>query len=228
MKHWLFFLILLPFSVSAQVNPGPRIKALGSMGAAIQDIWSIHSNPAGIASITKFSISAAYEREHFNPDLSRQSAVIILPHRNNAFGLSFQNYGFSVYNEQRVGLAYAKNFGEKVFAALNFNYHLLTIEQYGKADGYSFELGLLYRIGDNFMIGAHIANPSDGGYNDASNAIIPVYMEFGASYRFTNKLLLNSGVKKYLNSSADLALGLEYNLAGWLAVRGGATVNPFM
>jgi hypothetical protein len=228
MKRCLFLLVFLPFSISAQIGPGPRITALGSIGAALQDTWSIQSNPAGIASIRKVSIATSYESEYFNPDLSRQSVMIILPHKKNVYGINVHNYGFSVFNEQRVGFAYAKIFGEAIFAALSFNYHLLSLHQYGSADSYSFELGLQYRFGDNLFVGAHIANPNASKYNAVSNALIPVYLEFGASYRFTNELLLNTGVKKYLNSSADFAIGLEYSLAGWLAARGGVTVNPFM
>jgi hypothetical protein len=49
----------------------------------------------------------------------------------------------------------------------------------------------------------------------------------GAVYKFTDKVLLNSGVTKTLKSVTDLRCGLEYAVVNWLAFRGGLGVNPF-
>src|ERR1035437_9859508 len=101
----LYLLLIFPLSLSGQINPGPRITALGMTGVALQGAWSLQSNQAGLASISKPVASVAYKSEFFNPDLSTQSAVIVYPDKGNVFGLSFQSYGFSVYNEQRIGIA---------------------------------------------------------------------------------------------------------------------------
>src|SRR5690606_29521659 len=55
---------------------------------------------------------------------------------------------------------------------------------------------------------------------------IPVKMEFGIAYRFTDKLLLHSAFSKTLSSDADAGIGLEYAIAEWLALRGGLSANP--
>jgi len=226
-RHSLYFLLISPLSLLGQVNPGPRITALGMTGVALQDAWSLQSNQAGLAAIKKPVASAAYKSEFFNPDLSTQSAVIVYPDKGNVFGLSFQKYGFSAYNEQRIGIAYAKNFGNTLFVALDFNYHQVKIQQYGSAQTYSFELGLQYLPDDKLVIGGHISNPNLSNYNQELNAVIPASIEFGASYRFTEKLLLNSGIAKTLNSTADVRAGLEYAVISWLDFRGGFSANPF-
>lgn len=220
------YLLLTSIAVNAQVNAGPRITALGGSGVALQDTWSLQSNQAGIGALKKPVVSVAYEREFFNPELSRQSALLVLPYRNNSFGLSFQNYGFSVYNEQRAGFSYCRNFGDVLFAALSFNFHQLKIQQYGSARTYSVEFGLQYSINDKLLFGTHISNPSRSSYSEQAGAV-PVSMEFGASYKFSDNVLFNSGLVKILNSNLDLRTGLEYWMAGWLAVRGGISVNPF-
>jgi len=226
-RHSLCFLLIFPFGLYGQVNPGPRITALGMTGVALQDAWSLQANQAGLAAIKKPIAAVAYKSEFFNPDLSTQSAVIVYPANGNVFGLSFQSYGFSAYNEQRIGLAYARNFGNTVFVALDFNFNQVKIQQYGSARTYSFEVGLQYLPTDKLVIGAHVSNPNFSNYNYQLNAVIPVSIEFGASYRFTDKLQLNTEIAKTLNSTTDVRTGLEYSMINWLEFRGGFSMNPF-
>lgn len=228
MKTLIYFILtLFPFLVNAQNNPGPRITALGSTGVALQDIWSLQSNQAGLAVIQHAKISGAFEKKYFSDELSNQSAVIAFPFGKNVFGLSIQNYGFSAYNEQRIGLAYAKRFGDAVFAALNFNYHQLKIQHYGNAKTFSVEGGIQYKPNPRLCIGTHITNPTQSAYSNDVNATIPINIEFGVSYNFSSKVLLNTGIIKTLNYEADFKAGLEYNLLDWMALRGGVSVNPF-
>jgi hypothetical protein len=226
-NYFFYILFILPLSIYGQINPGPRITALGVTGVALQDAWSMQANQAGLAAIIKPMVSVAYKSEFFNPDLSTKSAVIIYPDRNNVFGLSFQNYGFSAYNEERIGIAYARNFGNTVFVALDFNFYQVKIPQYGSAQAYSFEAGIQFLPIDKLIIGGHIANPNLSNYHYNLNTIIPVSIEFGASYTFTDKLLFNTGIIKTLNSTADVRTGLEYSMIPWLKFRGGFSANPF-
>jgi hypothetical protein len=225
--HILSCLFIIPLVSYSQVNPGPRITALGMTGVALQDVWSLQSNQAGIAAIRKPVATVAYKSEFLNPELSTKSLLIVYPVKKNVFGISFQNYGFTVYNEQRIAFAYAKNFGNTVFASLDFNYHQVKIQQYGSVQTYSVELGLQCLLTDKLIIGGHITNPGLSDYQNNLSTVIPVSIEFGMSYRFTNKVLLNSGVTKTLKSTTDVRTGLEYNIVSWLAFRGGFSANPF-
>jgi hypothetical protein len=226
-RNSICILIICKAVVYGQVNPGPRITALGGTGVALQDIWSLQSNQAGLAGLTKPSAAIGYKSEFFLPDLSTQSALIAIPFKRNAFGLSFQNYGFSVYGEIRAGFTYARNFGNMVFAALDFNFHQLKIQKYGSATAYSFEIGLQYQPTDKLLIGGHITNPNLRNYEQVLNLSLPVSIEFGASLRVTGKLLINSGFIKTLDSSADFNTGIEYSMLKQVDLRGGLSVNPF-
>jgi hypothetical protein len=186
----------------------------------------MQSNQAGIAAEQQLTIAVAYENEFLNPELSRQSAVIVYPHKNNAFGLSIQDYGFSAYSEQRIAFAYARNFGNAVFAAINFNFHQLKISQYGSAETYSVEIGLQYPVNEKLLLGAHIANPNRSNFSSHVNAAIPVSIEFGVAYSSTKNTLFSTEIIKTLNSTTDVRTGIEYTI-GRMAARGGFSVNPF-
>jgi hypothetical protein len=223
----VIYFLWLPVLALCQSNPGPRITALGTSGVALQDVWSLKSNHAGIAALKRPAFSAAYQSQYLNPDLSTKSAVFVYPFKGNAVGLSFQSYGFSAYNEQKTSFTYAKSFGDKLYAALAFNYHQVKISQYGDAKAYSFEAGVQYFLTQNLLLGAHLANPSESKYSNQLSTIIPTVYEIGASYKVSNKLLLNSGLEKTIDLETDFKAGLEYQVIDWLAFRGGVSANPF-
>lgn len=227
MKRFLLLTsIIIPIRLSAQINPGPRSTALGLTGTVLQDIWSLQSNQAGLAVLQRPVMAAAVKNQFLDPDVNTKSAVLAVPFKQHVFGISFQSYGFSAYTEQRIGFTYARNFENTIFTALNFNYHQLRIANYGNTSTFSIEGGLQYKASEKLLIGAHIANPSQSSYEEQAVSAIPVKMEFGIAYRFTDKLLLNSALSKTLNSEADAGAGLEYAAAEWLALRGGLSANP--
>ncbi len=210
-----------------EINSGPRITAQGNAGVALQDIWCLQSNQAGIASIHKPIVAFACESNFFNSGIGTQSAVFAIPYHQNVFGLSLQNYGFSEYSEQKAGMAYARSFGGTVSASLDFNIHQIRIAQYGSAQTWSVEAGMQYRADDNLIIGTHISNPSRSAYDAGVNAVIPVIIELGASLKFTDNVLLNAAIVKELNSSGDFRSGIEYTPVNQFSFRGGIATNPF-
>lgn len=212
---------------SQEINLGPRLTAIGNTGVAMNDVWTLQSNQAGTTGLKKPTASVSYRNSYLNRELSTQSAVIVYPTGRNAIGLSLQNYGFSAYSEQKIGLSYAKRFGNSVAASLNFNLHQVKIAHYGSARAYSVEAGLQYHVDEKLLIGTHISNPNRSAFDRDVDAFIPVSLEFGASYKVTDKVLLNSGIIKTLNSVTDFRCGLEYSVINWLAFRGGLAANPF-
>lgn len=211
---------------SQDINFGPRITSLGNIGVALQDAWSLQANQSGITALKNPVASVSYRNSYLNPELSTQSAVLVYPLDRNIIGLSLQNYGFSAYSEQKIGFTYAKSFGT-ISAAANINLHQVKIADYGSTQTYSVEFGLQYTINDRLTLGTHIANPNRRAYDTEIDAVIPVRLEFGASYRLSDKVLFNSGAVKELAGISDFRYGLEYAAISWLSFRGGMSVNPF-
>lgn len=224
-----FFLILLTGTLNAQdINPGSRITSMASTGVALQDVWSVHSNPAGIASLAKPAVGVTYQKNYPGTSLSTEAAVVAIPLKAQAFGLSFQSFGFSAYKELRVGFAYARKFGETVYTALDFNYHQLSITSYGSAAAFSIDAGLQYKPSKELIIGAHVSNLSNGSYDKSAGAVIPVRLAVGASYRFSKELLLSTSIAAGNDhAGGDFRAGMEYCLLSQLAFRAGVGVHPF-
>lgn len=227
MKYLYGILFLLSFNVSAQINPGARFTSMANAGVSLQDVWSIQQNQAGLAAIKEMTIAIAFEKPFAGYELSTQTAILVLPINKNVFGLSVQRYGFASYNEQRTSFSYARPFGDQLYAALSFNYHLLKIEGYGSAQTYSIEAGLQYHFNNNLSIAAHIANPGLSSFADDLNSTIPARLQLGASYLFSEKVLLALAIEKTFTDQVDTKLGLEYQILELLALRGGISAYPF-
>jgi hypothetical protein len=227
MKYIWIILFLFSFNASAQVNTGARFSALASTGVSLHDVWSMQQNQAGLASITKVTAALAIEKPFVGYDLSTHSAIIIIPVKKNVFGISFQRYGFSSYAEQRTAFSYARSFGERFYAALNFNYHILKIQAYGSTQTYSVEAGVQYRVNPRLSIGAHMANPTRSRFDTDLNSAIPSRLQVGGSFQFSDKVLMAVAVEKVLGNTVDNKVGLEYQVVNLLSLRGGLSSNPF-
>lgn len=225
MKFIYLLLIFLSSQALGQMNAGSRLTALGSSGVALQDIWSVRKNQAGLSGISKVVAAMNYEQLFVDQEISVQSAVLILPELKNVFALTFNRYGFTAYNEQQVSLACSRKWGD-VSLGMGFNYHQLKIQNYGSADAVSADVGIQYQLNETITLGAHIANPSGSRFNDAISALVPVVIDFGTACKLSDKLLITSEIEKTLNSEMSFRLGTEYNIAEWLALRGGISTNP--
>lgn len=227
MKYLYGILFLLSFNVNAQVNPGARITSMAGAGVSLSDVWSAQQNQAGMAAIKKITIALAFEKPFAGYDLSTQTAILVVPVNNHAFGLSLQRYGFNSYNEQRIAFSYARPFGKQFYAALSFNYHHLKIESYGSAQTYSVEAGVQYHFKNNLSIAAHLSNPGRSSFSEGSNTTIPSRVQLGASYLFSDKVLLAVALEKNFKDHFDTRLGLEYQIIELLSLRGGMSLEPF-
>jgi hypothetical protein len=224
----LFFYFVFVFSVTqAQVNSGPRITAMGGAGVALQDVWAMQKNQAGIALVPKPVVSLAYENRFLMKEISTKSAVFAIPVGKYVVGASFQAYGVSAYKETQSGLSLARAFSPKLLTAVTVNYHQLQINNYGSTKAFSVQVGLQYQALKNLWLGAHIANPNSSKYGESTDLIIPAHIQFGGSYTFSDKLIISTELEKILDSQADFKTGIEYKVIKAFALRGGVSMNPF-
>ncbi len=226
MKYMIIILLLFSNKASAQFNSGARFTGMALSGVSLQDIWSLHSNQAGIVTIKKTAVAIAYEKPFADQELNSQSIILVQPIKKVVLGIGFQKYGFSEYQLLKAGFTIARNFGPDVSVSLTFNYHELKISGYGNANAFTPEVGFQYQLNEKIRLGAHISNPGNGGFGKNIEADLPVILEFGASWKFTPKVMIAGAITQYNNSSAEVKLGLEYMILDWLALRGGFSADP--
>ncbi|MCX2430627.1 hypothetical protein [Pedobacter sp. GR22-10] len=229
MKILCFLVIYVSANcVYAQNSQGPRLTALADNGTAVNDIWTLQANPAGITFLNHPAVSLNYIKHLLSDEISTQAFVAVIPFKNNYAGISFQRYGFASYHESKIGFAYAKKFGQKLSLALNGNYHQLKIEDYGASTAYTIDAGVLYQFNQHFSIGAFSSNASRQQYSASlRSAKIPASFNIGASYLASKKVLIATTVSKITDQPIDVRIGIEYQLFDLLSLRGGLSTKPF-
>lgn len=224
-KLTLVIFSLSAFSVMGQTyHSGARFSSMSDAAVAMQDVWSVQQNQAGLCELKQAHIAFGSAPSVFGNDVKRQALVMALPYRSSIFGLGFQRYGISEYNEQKVGLSYARSFNN-LYVALHGNFHQLFIQNYGSASALSLEVGMQYWVNDNWCLGLHVTNPSNSRYGNIE-APIAKRFQIGTSYRFSEELLLASSINMITSQPTDLGFGLEYNLLNVLLLRGGISLEP--
>jgi hypothetical protein len=214
-------------TLSQEVNPGPRLGAMGNSGVALSDTWSLQANQAGLTGLEKPIVALSYRSSYLQRDLSTRSAALIYPVGRNTFGLSVQAYGFSAYREQRISFACARSFGPSLSLSVALNRYQLIIEQYGSGSRHSIEVGMQYRINEYLRIGSHIANPTRTSASTDLSIHLPVVLQVGAAYQFSDKVLASTAIVNTVHAAAEWRFGLEYEIVAAFALRGGAATHPF-
>ena len=228
----LFFLFITISAASAYdiIHPlGGRAAAMGGSSVASQGLWALQNNPAGMANLERISLGLYYENRWMLPETAYKSGAFALPTKFGCLGLSFTQFGSSKYNENKIGLAYAKDFGRYLQIGLQLDYLLLKVgNDYGTFNAVTFELGIQSHVTDKLTLGTYIFNPINFSFKQTLNhEKIPIVFRFGLAYQFTKDFAGQCEIEK--NTERDgvsLRGGLEYEAFKHFYIRAGVQTNP--
>ena len=231
MKNYFIILFLL-WGLSASAfdgygTIGARSAAMGRASVSLTDFWAIHNNPSGIAMQQRIAAGIAFENRYQLKELSLKSAAVVLPVNFGVLGLSFNQFGYSQYQENKIGIAYARSFGPMLRLGLQLDYLSSRFaEGYPGSDHVTFEIGAQSDLTEKLTAAAVIFNPLGVKRSDLTNERIPVVMRIGLGYHFTTQLTAVMEIEKRTDFGPDGRLGLEYKINEKFYARTGVAVNP--
>lgn len=206
---------------------GGRSAGMGYASVSLIDFWSLQNNQAGLGYYEHTTAGIYFENRYLVKELSLKSGGFVMPTKSGTFGLSFNSFGYSLYNESKAGLAYAKKLSERFSAGVQLDYIQTAIgEEYGNKGAVTFEVGLMSKVTDQLTVGAHIYNPIQAKLSDYNNERVPANIRFGASYNFSDKALLAAEVSQETSQKASVKAGLEYHVTEPFYVRAGIASDP--
>lgn len=233
MKHAFLFFLFFFFSVFAMaIQPtlpiGAKANAMGGVSLLPTDFWSVFNNPAGLASQHSFAGGLAFDSYFaIDKNLSLKSAAILLPTNSGTFGLNLNYFGFSAYHEQKIGLAFGKQLGEKISVGIQLDYLSVSIgNDLGNASAFTFELAMIAQLTESLSLASYIYNPLAVKIGKINPEITPAIFKLAAAYKIDDALLLVSEYEQGLNDRGMLKVGMEYQLIEQIFVRGGLSTNP--
>jgi len=229
MKKYLqaLFFSMTVYSVYAQnglpQNAGARGAAMANAAVCFDDINAAYSNQAGLAFINDVSFSSYGERRFLAEGLNSYLFAAALPFdKIGTFGLAINYFGFSDYNEQKIGLNYARKLAKNFSLGVQLDYLGTRIPNYGVAHSVTVELGLLAKLNEKVSLGAHVYNPVNAkiGPNDR----LPTLLSLGMSFEPSKKVFLSAQLDKDIYNHPFVGrFGMEYRPIDALYIRAGVS-----
>ena len=202
---------------------GARQAGMGRTSVSITDFWSVQNNQAGIALLDRIGVGLYYQNQFQLSQLSQKAIAVVVPSKIGVLGLTFTHFGYELYNDIKIGLAYARSFGPYFRIGLQLDYLRTSLgENYGSKSNVTFELGVQSNLTNNLTIGAWVFNPIQVKLADYANEYIPVIFKLGMGWNIDNRLLVNIEAEKNTAFQAILLrAGVEYALKEKFFFRGG-------
>ncbi len=223
------FLFLLALAVTANDNYplGSRAASMSNAAVAVSDIWSVHHNQAGLGSISALQIGFHHENKFMMPEFGLQALALAVPSKPGTIGLSYTYFGFSKYNESKLGLAFGRMFGERISAGIQVNYlYTYIADDYGDTGNLTVEGGTIVQPVDGLFIGAHIYNPTRTKIKTYYDEPVPTILRFGIAGYLSERILAAVEAEKEIDHKALFKAGLEINVLESLYLRTGITSVP--
>jgi hypothetical protein len=210
-------------------NNGRGTKAIGMANAfvAVSDnLWAVNYNPAGLTQVTGIQCSAFIIPNQFGlPELRTTALAAAVPFSFATFAFKAEKFGFDLYKETEVGMAFALKLDQNISGGLSLNLHRLDIARYGSTQNVLLNGGILayalksVKVGFNFnnMMGATVGRLGEK---------IPQLFALGACWSPLYDLLLSMEMEKDIRYPASIKWGIEQMMFDVLAFHAGVANNP--
>jgi hypothetical protein len=210
-------------------NNGRGTKAIGMANAfvAVSDnLWAINYNPAGLTQVTGIQCAAFIIPNQFGlPELRTTALAAAVPFSFATFALKAEKFGFDLYKETEVGMAFALKLDQNISGGLSLNLHRLDIARYGSTQNVIFNGGILayalkgVKVGFNFnnMMGATVGRLGEK---------IPQLFALGACWSPLDDLLVSLEMEKDIRYPASIKWGMEQMVFDVLVFHAGVANNP--
>ncbi len=206
---------------------GGRGAGMANASVCLSDFWAVHNNQAALADFKSIAVGAGFENRFLVKELSQKTAAFVFPAKTGVFGVTTSYFGYSLYNETKIGLSYSKRLGNWLSAGVQLDYLSVHLgENYGKKGTFTFEAGILAFLSKDITFGFHVFNPVMAKLSDYDNERIPAIVRAGLSYSFSGKVIATMEIEKNSIEKQQFKAGLEYRVIRTAYLRAGMSTNP--
>lgn len=216
--------ILLFSSADAQIVRQPlslHYSGLGAYSKNFSDIFSATSNQASLAQLKKGGVGVYGERRFMLDELSGYTAIAAIPTTSGTFGFEGDYFGSANYNENQLGLIYARKVSQQIDVGVKFNYYAVRVAGYGSATAINFEAGGIFHLSDKLYTGIHVYNPTSSKLGKTGNENLSSMYTFGLGYEVSDNFFASTEIVKEEDRQVSVVAGLQYNIAENVFMRAG-------
>lgn len=196
--------------------------SLGAYSINQADPFFFTSNQAALARVKSPGVGVFGERRFLLTENSVYGLAAVIPTSKGNFGVQLNHAGFKNFNENKVGLAYARKLGRTVDLGVQFNYYGYRVPQYANVSAINFELGAILHFSDKLSGGIHVYNPIGGklGKGNDTEKLAAAY-KFGLGYDASENFYVSTEIIKEEDKPVNIIGGIQYQLARQFFARGG-------
>jgi hypothetical protein len=224
----LALLFLFSQKTTAQIGyrlvNGGRSTALSNTVSAIPCADAVFQNPASLVSLTRPMATIATEMRLGVTELRPIGVGFIQPTKSGVFGVSLQHFGFSAFRQQKLGLALARRFSDKLDVGIQLDYIHLKAPDYGNVHLLTFEIGCNTLITKDLMLTVFIYNPL--AVRLSAEERTPSVFRLGTAYTVNPYVVIALELEKTLVDAVNFSFGLDYKIKDAVSVRCGYSSLP--
>ncbi len=224
--------LLLGTSVSAFTMGELRVSGARQIGMGLNSIsminaYSVYNNQAAGAYLERPSFGIYYAPVFLGQNVSNISTVIAVPvKKGGTLGLSFNYFGYNLFNEKKLGLSYSIKLAKWVSLGMQLDYLNTQISGYGSKNYFTFELGIFSKPIDELAIAFHVYNPLKLYVDKATGEKVPTLFRLGITYEAIKKFYISAQIDKDLKNKLIFRAGAEYTLKDIVCFRAGVATDP--
>ncbi len=208
----------------APIVAGARGAGMGGTGLNFYDVNAAFLNQAGLANVEYPMAIAVAERRFLNSPIQSLGGAIAYPTDFGTFGLTLQNFGIAEFNEQKVGLAYARKLLDNFRLGIQFDFLNTQIQDYGSKGILTFEIGLQIDLLPDLQLGLHAYSPMQVELIEGE--LIPTIYSVGVAYLASEKVTVNAELMKDIDYPVRFRAGVEYQMLEQFYFRVGMASAP--
>ncbi len=229
----LFVLLFITGISYSQIAPVvPSSTTIANASVAVLEEWSGFQNTAALANIDKIEISTQFENRFMIKELSTKSVQAGFNLDVVNVGVSFSQFGYSLYNEILAGIGLARNFNDKFSMGVQFNYYTayFSAEEESRYRGSVLaQMGIASKITPRMTVGFHTFNPFQTNIEtEYATKRLPSIYSLGTQYSFDHNLIWLAQIDKEISSNYRFATGFEYRMVEQLTVKMGAYAYDYL
>lgn len=206
--------------------------SLGAYSTKQSDPFAFTNNQGALAQVKAASIGVFGETRFMLKENSVYGFAATLPTNLGNFGLQLSYAGYNVFNENEIGLSYARKLGKLIDLGVQFNYYGYRISQYSNASTVNFELGIILHFSEKFNGGIHVYNPLGGMLGDSKNEKLASAYKLGFGYDVSNNFYVSADIMKEEDLPINVIGGVQYQFlkqffarVGFMSITGSGFVG---
>lgn len=235
-KIYIIFLLTLVLQhLHAQTifnSIGGNAAAMAGIGTLNNDVYSVQNNQAGLAEIKNYQIGVFNTIPFAVKNLSLVNISAALPTKYFTAGIAISQFGYRLFNQQRITTAMAKQLSNEIFLGAAISYIGTNIAEQPHIGNFVGELGLIYQPNNKLSLAMNMFNPTMIKYGNGLSDRIPSFIRTGIRYKIGKDLIAGAEFDKSLNQPENYKASIQYKaypsvnlMCGWALLNNQFTLG---